>query len=420
MVTAHSGALGGGARRLRGAVRRLRRARGADARRAGRHDGAVLVAPPRSAWRRRSRACTTAVASGRCSSISPPISACPFASVERRDDRADRGHSRSRHGVRQPPRRLGNRHRRRRIFRDAFAAFADDPAVSASVFCVDMTLQGEPYDEGYLRCSRARRSRPTDGTVLRAVEPGERGYAGRGPDASRRGHPGARGNGERSSRARASVGRRRVPCATARRRRRGGAIEAVRARWRDRLATGVPLSELDGLALLADYGLETVAARPASSTAERGRARDGDRLPGGAEDGGAGHHAQVRRRRGASRAAPTRMRCGVPTRTSWTARSGCDRRGDGPGGRRDGARCDHRPDLRPARPGRAPAACSSRCCTTGRSRCPSRRCGRASDRSTAWRSGRSWMACAAPSPPTSTRWPTRSRDSRCSPPTSAT
>jgi acyl-CoA synthetase (NDP forming) len=40
---------------------------------------------------------------------------------------------------------------------------------------------------------------------------------------------------------------------------------AVRARWRDRLATGVPLSELDGLTLLAEYGLETAAARPASS-----------------------------------------------------------------------------------------------------------------------------------------------------------
>ena len=41
--------------------------------------------------------------------------------------------------------------------------------------------------------------------------------------------------------------------------------QAVRARWRDRLAIGVPLSELDGLALLAEYGLETPAARPASS-----------------------------------------------------------------------------------------------------------------------------------------------------------
>jgi acyl-CoA synthetase (NDP forming) len=41
--------------------------------------------------------------------------------------------------------------------------------------------------------------------------------------------------------------------------------QAVRARWRDRLATGVPVSELDGLALLAEYGLETAAARPASS-----------------------------------------------------------------------------------------------------------------------------------------------------------
>src|ERR1044072_2482116 len=50
-----------------------------------------------------------------------------------------------------------------RIFREAFAAFADDPAVSASVFCVDMTMQGEPYDEGYLLLARGAyegRSKP--------------------------------------------------------------------------------------------------------------------------------------------------------------------------------------------------------------------------------------------------------------------
>jgi acyl-CoA synthetase (NDP forming) len=38
-----------------------------------------------------------------------------------------------------------------RIFLRAFEAFAADPEVSASVFCIDMTTQGEPYNEGYLQ-----------------------------------------------------------------------------------------------------------------------------------------------------------------------------------------------------------------------------------------------------------------------------
>ena len=72
-----------------------------------------------------------------------------------------------------------------------------------------------------------------------------------------------------------------------------------------------------------------------------------------------------------------------------------------------------RPDVRPARPGRRRAACSSRCCTTGRSRCrrSTRRRAHRIDRPLGG-SARSWTACAAPSPPTSTRWPTRSRDCR--------
>jgi acyl-CoA synthetase (NDP forming) len=150
-----------------------------------------------------------------------------------------------------------------RIFRDAFAAFADDPAVSTSVFCVDMTLQGEPYDEGYLVLAREayeataepfcvlsnlasavtqdeiRMLRDAGVPVLEGTESGLRALGHLLDDAAFRARP--------------SVDA-------------GAAVDqAVRARWRDRLATGVPLSELDGLALLAEYGLETAAARPASS-----------------------------------------------------------------------------------------------------------------------------------------------------------
>jgi acyl-CoA synthetase (NDP forming) len=41
-----------------------------------------------------------------------------------------------------------------RIFLEAFAAFANDPEVSVNVFCIDMTTQGEPYNEGYLQIAR--------------------------------------------------------------------------------------------------------------------------------------------------------------------------------------------------------------------------------------------------------------------------
>ncbi|TMK89758.1 MAG: CoA-binding protein, partial [Actinobacteria bacterium] len=41
-----------------------------------------------------------------------------------------------------------------RIFRESFAAFHDDDEVAAMAFVVDLTRQGEPYDEGYLQVAR--------------------------------------------------------------------------------------------------------------------------------------------------------------------------------------------------------------------------------------------------------------------------
>jgi acyl-CoA synthetase (NDP forming) len=151
-----------------------------------------------------------------------------------------------------------------RIFREAFEAFADDTAVSATVFCVDMTLQGEPYDEGYLKLAREaydataepfcvlsnlasavtqheiRMLRDAGVPVLEGTENGLRALGHLLDDAAFRARP---------------------PVEAA-----APVEHAVRARWRDRLATGMPLSELDGLTLLAEYGLETATARPASST----------------------------------------------------------------------------------------------------------------------------------------------------------
>ena len=41
-----------------------------------------------------------------------------------------------------------------RIFRDSFLALHDDPDTAALAFVVDLTRQGEPYDEGYLQVAR--------------------------------------------------------------------------------------------------------------------------------------------------------------------------------------------------------------------------------------------------------------------------
>jgi acetate---CoA ligase (ADP-forming) len=150
-----------------------------------------------------------------------------------------------------------------RIFREAFAAFADDPAVSASVFCVDMTLQGEPYDEGYLLLAREaydatsepfcvlsnlasavtqheiRMLRDAGIPVLEGTENGLRALGHLLHDAAFRARPAVEPG--------APVDR------------------AVRDRWRERLASGVPLSELEGLTLLDAYGLEVAVSRTASS-----------------------------------------------------------------------------------------------------------------------------------------------------------
>ena len=159
-----------------------------------------------------------------------------------------------------------------RIFHEAFAAFADDPAVSASVFCVDMTHQGEPYHEGYLEIARqrfaatdhpwcilsnlasavstseARYLRDLGIPVLEGTDSGLRALRHLLDDAAWRDRP--------------------------RRSETEPVSDDVRARWRARLAEGTPFDELDGLALLADYGIPVIAARAASTRDEAVRAAE--------------------------------------------------------------------------------------------------------------------------------------------------
>jgi acyl-CoA synthetase (NDP forming) len=159
-----------------------------------------------------------------------------------------------------------------RIFVRAFEAFAADPEVSASVFCIDMTTQGEPYNEGYLRIaidSFNGTDKPfcVSSNLASAVSADEARFLRdhgipvlEGTDGALRalGHLLA----DHAWRSRLAA----EPPAP---------VEpAVRHRWRDRLASGEPVTELEGLALLADYGIPTVPARAAASVDDAVAAAD--------------------------------------------------------------------------------------------------------------------------------------------------
>ena len=145
-----------------------------------------------------------------------------------------------------------------RIFREAFAAFRDDPEVSVSVFCIDLTLQGEPYEEGYLHLAReawgageqpfcmlsnlasavaqseARMLRDAGIPVLEGTDSGLRALRHLLDDGARRARPAAS-----------------TPEPVA---------DEVRARWRDELATGNRVPEIVAMELLEEYGITTVAS----------------------------------------------------------------------------------------------------------------------------------------------------------------
>ncbi len=158
------------------------------------------------------------------------------------------------------------------IFLGAFAAFADDPEVGVSVFCVDMTHQGEPYNEGYLQIS-IDRFEATDkpfcvlSNLASAVSWDEATVL------RDRGIPVLEGtdSGLRALRhlLRDAAWRARPPATLP-----APVDDAVRERWRARLSDGAPMSELDGLALLADYGLPVAAARPVATASEATDAAD--------------------------------------------------------------------------------------------------------------------------------------------------
>ena len=160
----------------------------------------------------------------------------------------------------------GTGHDADRIFRESLLALAEDPDTAALAFVVDLTRQGEPYDEGYLQIARdvfAQTTKPfcVLSNLASAVALEEAGYL------RDRGIPVLEGTSSglvaiRALLAHADVQARpsaETPVAVP---------DDVRARWRERLATGEEVSEVEGLALLADYGVPVADARAASSLDE--------------------------------------------------------------------------------------------------------------------------------------------------------
>ncbi len=148
-----------------------------------------------------------------------------------------------------------------RIFRDSFAAFADDPEVAAVAFVIDLTRQGEPYDEGYLQIARdvfAATSKPfcVLSNLPAAIAPEEVRLL---RDA---GIPVLEGTASGLRALRHLIEHRdfkdRAPGDVP------AVADEVRERWRARLADGTEMTELEGLALLADYGVPSVAAEGAN------------------------------------------------------------------------------------------------------------------------------------------------------------
>jgi acyl-CoA synthetase (NDP forming) len=150
-----------------------------------------------------------------------------------------------------------------RIFRDVSLALHGDPDTAAMAFVVDLTRQGQPYEEGYLQVALdvfAATTKPfcVLSNLASAVALEEAAYL---RDA---GIPVLEGTASgltalglllrhREQAERAGI---EVP---------DPVDEAVRTRWRVRLAEVEPLSEAEGLELMADYGVPVVPTRAVGS-----------------------------------------------------------------------------------------------------------------------------------------------------------
>ena len=153
-----------------------------------------------------------------------------------------------------------------RIFRESFLALHDDPDTAAMAFVVDLTRQGEPYDEGYLQIARDVWESTTKpfcvlSNLASAVAIEE------AAQLRDRGIPVLEGTSSGLVALRALIAHRDDRTRTTLT--PPAAVPGdVRARWRGRLSSGGEIGELEGLALLADYGVPVIGVRAVSTLEE--------------------------------------------------------------------------------------------------------------------------------------------------------
>jgi acyl-CoA synthetase (NDP forming) len=152
-----------------------------------------------------------------------------------------------------------------RIFRESFLVMHEDPDAAVLAFVVDLTRQGEPYDEGYLQVAKDVFEATTKpfcivSNLASAVALEEAAYL---RDA---GIPVLEGTRSGLVALRALIAQRdaadRPPLETP-----TPVAEEVRDRWRQRLSESTEVDELEGLSLLADYGIPVIPTREAGSVA---------------------------------------------------------------------------------------------------------------------------------------------------------
>lgn len=159
-----------------------------------------------------------------------------------------------------------------RIFTECFHALHDDPDTAALAFVVDLTRQGEPHDEGYLRIARDVFSSTTKpfcvlSNLASAVANDEASLL---RDA---GIPVLEGTASGLSALGHLLAYRDV-CARPPMVPPPAVAADIRESWSARLGAGDEMSELDALALLADYGIPTTKAIRATSVEDAVAAAD--------------------------------------------------------------------------------------------------------------------------------------------------
>lgn len=153
-----------------------------------------------------------------------------------------------------------------RIFRESFLALHDDPDTAAMAFVVDLTVQGEPYDEGYLQVARDTLNATTKpfcvlSNLASAIAADEAAMLRADGIPVLEGT----GSGLRALRhlIRERDNRMRPPMETP-----APVAQEIRERWLARLGAGQDISELQGLDLLCDYGVPTIGARAVQDAGE--------------------------------------------------------------------------------------------------------------------------------------------------------